>query len=100
MICDQVDIENVTEALKTGPYGKCVYDTDNDVMSHQVKVFYTVIYFLQVTFENFGNAEGPCWFEKQYLASHGYHFSSIVYSSVIQSIDNCISVSTLLEIFI
>lgn len=36
VICDVVDIENVTKALKMGPYGKCVYDTDNDVMSHQV----------------------------------------------------------------
>ncbi|CAG2189952.1 unnamed protein product [Mytilus edulis] len=30
------DIENITELLKTGPYGKCVYDCDNDVMSNQV----------------------------------------------------------------
>ncbi|XP_063396328.1 putative oxidoreductase YteT isoform X1 [Mytilus trossulus] len=30
------DIENITEQLKTGPYGKCVYDCDNDVMSNQV----------------------------------------------------------------
>jgi len=37
VICDTVDIENVTDALKTGPYGRCVYDMDNDVMSHQVK---------------------------------------------------------------
>lgn len=36
VICDQVDIENVTDALKKGPYGRCVYDMDNDVMSHQV----------------------------------------------------------------
>ena len=30
------DIENITKALRTGPYGKCVYDCDNDVMSNQV----------------------------------------------------------------
>jgi hypothetical protein len=30
------DIENVTDALKNGPYGKCVYESDNDVCDHQV----------------------------------------------------------------
>lgn len=36
VITDVVDIENVTQALKTGPYGRCVYSMDNDVVSHQV----------------------------------------------------------------
>ncbi|KAG6911704.1 hypothetical protein DXG01_007954 [Tephrocybe rancida] len=30
------DIENITGALKTGPYGTCVYESPNDVADHQV----------------------------------------------------------------
>ncbi|KAJ7742448.1 hypothetical protein DFH07DRAFT_750395 [Mycena maculata] len=30
------DIENITHALRTGPYGKCVYESPNDVCDHQV----------------------------------------------------------------
>ncbi|KAJ7507653.1 hypothetical protein B0H11DRAFT_1967935 [Mycena galericulata] len=30
------DIENVTHALRAGPYGQCVYESPNDVCDHQV----------------------------------------------------------------
>lgn len=29
-------VESITEELKTNPYGKCVYDFDNNVVDHQV----------------------------------------------------------------
>ncbi|XP_030626069.1 uncharacterized protein LOC115808749 [Chanos chanos] len=38
VVCSKtpLDIESLTEALKTGPYGRCAYDCDNDVCSNQV----------------------------------------------------------------
>ncbi|KAF8915903.1 streptomycin biosynthesis protein StrI [Mucidula mucida] len=30
------DIENITDALKNGPYGKCVYESENDVCDNQI----------------------------------------------------------------
>ncbi|XP_067873330.1 2,7-anhydro-N-acetylneuraminate hydratase isoform X4 [Heterodontus francisci] len=37
VICEgsNVDIESVTKALREGPYGRCVYECDNDVVTHQ-----------------------------------------------------------------
>jgi hypothetical protein len=33
---DVLDIENVTEALRTTKYGRCVYECLNDVVDHQI----------------------------------------------------------------
>ncbi len=36
VLVDEVTEESVSQALQTGPYGRCVYHCDNDVCDHQV----------------------------------------------------------------
>jgi len=36
LVDDVPDIENVTQAVKNGPYGQCVYESDNNVCDNQV----------------------------------------------------------------
>jgi predicted dehydrogenase len=36
VLVDEVTEESVRQALRDGPYGRCVYDCDNDVVDHQV----------------------------------------------------------------
>ena len=33
-----IDIETIGDALKTSRFGKCVYETNNDVVDHQTVV--------------------------------------------------------------
>ena len=36
VLAGEVNAETITEALRKGPYGRCVYACDNDVVDHQV----------------------------------------------------------------
>jgi len=64
------DIESVTDALRTGPYGRCVYECDNNVNDNQVVIMEfegrKTVNFLMVAF-----SKDVCVRKTRIFGTHG-----------------------------